>query len=682
MCVATSSDPATDDYIIEQLHDLGIEQARVDYDYDSADNHVVRLLNRLLDASFQVLLHLVQPKQSAACMETGEAQQEWRDFVSTTLDTYGDRVVAVEIGSTINRARWAGYSLEGFANAWDIAYDEARARGLVIAGPNITDYEPLYTIGVLHGLRERQRIPDIYTNNLFVERAIQPEIADASVSGRLLAPVTKYNVIKKARQLRRTAIRHGAMKMWNGYVTWTLPRIARRVPNVEEKQADYLARYMVLAAASGAMERVYWGPLISFREGLIDDPHSLNPREELVTFYGTVYGPSTYYRQRPAFDALRQFARLIPGSRYLGRLIPDDGLEVHAFLSDTYLVHVVWTLNALVTDLSTLYHRADLREATGYNRDGRSLTEQPTVATERPLYLVWSAGKSVSVKPGARPIKGLSVNLIDAAGHYYPVRDDNWEGMVVARDRAHADDLLAALHPERIGQLPQAKLLRKARNAIWTVTDPTDDNRLLVIKQPVKLRAHKKLFERFKVSKAKRSWTGACELLRRGIDSPHPVAYFERANGPGLTENWYLCEFHPGQLSVRQFFTAYAQGHTEFEGFSMQAFLSQLVPFLVHLHGRGVYFRDLSGGNVLVRNNAGTLSFSLIDTARARFYLLPITLPKRISDLKRICHKLHWEGRVMLLTMYLEAIGRSFSLPYRIPFHLYDLKAATKRLLR
>lgn len=682
ICVATSRNPECDQYILEHLNRLGIRHVRVDYGYDSADSHVSRLLNTLLDESFQVLLHLVQPEESARRMNTFEAQQEWRDWISLTLDTYQDRIATIEVGSTINRARWAGYTLETFSKAWEIAYEEARKRELVIAGPNVTDYEPLYTVGMLYLLDKQNRLPDVYTNNLFVERAIQPEIYDSSVSSRALAPLTRYNLVKKARQLQRIAARHGIHRVWNGYVTWTLRRIGRRVPNVEAKQADYLTRYMVLLAASGAMERVYWGPLISIREGLIDDPLSPRPNEELVTCYTTVYGPSTQYRERPAFQALGQFIRSIPGSQYLGPQVSRGCLEAHAFRSPEQLIHVVWTANATVVDLRSLYQQKDLDEAQSYTLEGEPFGERPEVATESPIYLCWPAEKQLKVNADAAPIKGLSINLVDMRGQYYPVRDGNWEGMIVARSRAHADALLATLHPDCIDAIPQEKLLRKSRNAIWTIQDPFDSSRLLVVKQPVNLRPHKKIIERFRVSKAKRSWSGACELLRRGIQSPLPVAYFERANGTGLTENWYLCEFHSGQLSVRSFFTAYAAGHTEFEGFTLADFLAQLVPFIVYMHGRGVYFRDLSSGNVLVQNDEGALSFSLIDTARARFTILPTSMPKRISDLKRICHKLHWEGRLVLLNMYFETIGRTFTLPYRVPFHLYDLKAATKRLLR
>ncbi|MDZ7669274.1 MAG: lipopolysaccharide kinase InaA family protein [Gammaproteobacteria bacterium] len=682
ICVASAADADSDDYVIARLRELGITQVRVDYTYGSESNHVDRFLNALLDADFAVLLHLVQPKDAAEQMPGDAAQARWRSFVADVLGRYGPRLDAVEFGSTVNRRRWAGYSLPGFVAAWGSAFDAARRHDLTICGPNVTDFEPLYTVGLLHLMRRSGRVPDVCTDNLFVERVIEPEVYDPHVGGRLLTGVLKLNLVKKARQLRHAAERYGVGALWNSYVSWTHPRIARKLPNVEAKQADYLTRYLVLTAASGAMERVYWGPLISSREGLIDDPGNPDGTEELVTFYGTVHGPADSYRPRAAFAALAQFNAVIPGSRYAGRLVSGDGLEVHAFESDTHLTHVVWTRNGAAAFLTDIYAATDLAAAQILAQDG-ACPPEPRLATEAPLYLRWPASRPVEVNESARPVPALAVNLHEPGGTYFPYRDADWQGLVIARDAAHAEQLIDALHPARVAELPRGGLLRKARNAIWTVQDPVDAHRQLAIKQPIKLRINKRLIERFRPSKARRSFSGACQLLRRGIDSPRPVAYFERAQGAGLTENWYICEYQTGSRSVRDYFTAYAAGEERYDGLTLNEFLDALVPWLVTLHRVGVVFRDLSGGNVLVRRtDDGTLAFSLIDTARARFTDGRVSMPKRLSDLKRLCHKLHWEGRRELMERYLAAVGRTFSPLYRVPFYLYDLKAGLKRRAR
>lgn len=117
------------------------------FSYGDAANHVARLLDRLAAEGFNIMLHLVQPFSAARNMLLPEAQAEWRDFVVSTLERFGGRIESLEIGSTINRKRWAGYTLDGFLAMWGLAHAEARARGLRLAGPSITDFEP--NIGVL-----------------------------------------------------------------------------------------------------------------------------------------------------------------------------------------------------------------------------------------------------------------------------------------------------------------------------------------------------------------------------------------------------------------------------------------------------------------------------------------------------------------------------------------------------
>ena len=110
-------------------------------------------------------------------------------------------------------------------------------------------------------------------------------------------------------------------------------------------------------------------------------------------------------------------------------------------------------------------------------------------------------------------------------------------------------------------------------------------------------------------------------------------------------------------------FVHFALGHKEFyfsdknTTLSAEEVYTQLAQFLHHMHKTGVFFRDLSGGNVLVQLlESKQLSFSLIDTARARFYTYPTALNYRYSDLARICNKLHWAGRERLMGLYLSLI--------------------------
>ncbi|HLD09821.1 MAG TPA: lipopolysaccharide kinase InaA family protein, partial [Methylophilaceae bacterium] len=315
-------------------------------------------------------------------------------------------------------------------------------------------------------------------------------------------------------------------------------------------------------------------------------------------------------------------------------------------------------------------------------RDGEKLKAAPDLATESPLYLQWPLNRVVSVKPSATSLKDLSIHR-HAEREHTLFRQNGWQGLLLARDDKEDAALHAALNPEHIGTQPRDALLRNARNAIWTILDPCDAARKLVVKQPVKVRSYKKLLGRFRPSKALRSWNGASELLRRGIETARPVAYFEKIDDTSLTQNYYICEYIKADFSVRKIFSAFAAGNEVYQGVTEEDAYRQLCDYLCTMHNRGIYFRDLSGGNILIRKSEGnTLNFSLIDTGRVHFFNHGTPLSKRISDLTRVCNKLHAAGRDRFMSMYMGRLGRHFGFWQRLPFYLYNTKVILKRRLK
>lgn len=679
--VATANNPAVDDYVLARLAELGLRQVRIDLSYGDADGPAGRLLDRLCGDGFQVMLHLVQPAAEAQRMAgDAAARADWQRFVAATLDRFGGRVALVEIGSTVNRLRWAGYDLDGFLAMWEIAWREVRLRGLTLAGPSVTDFEPPWNIGLLSLLRARGQLPDIHSDNLFAERTSEPERYDHKILGRRLAPLLRVNLVKKARLIGKIAADFGVPRVHSPAAFWTLPRIARVLPDSEQKQADYLARYLVLCAASGALEAAWWGPLLCHREGLVDDGETQYPALERITHYAGVAGDPAAFRVRPAFHALRAFAALIPGSRYAGRLNGGAALEVHAFESARQRVHALWTINGRAAALADIYSADDLAAASFLSRDGAPLAEAPTLLGESPLYLCWPLARPVSLRAGAALLPGVAVHLHAPGKRHFLFREAGWQGLVLAADADEASRLLQAIHPDRIGAPPQATTLRHARNAIWTIADPRTDGARLVVKQPVKMYPHKRLLDRFKPSKGVRSWSGSCELLRRGIAAAPPVAWFEKIGDASLTQNYYLCEYVAADFSARELVSAFARGESTFLGVDEAGAWRQLCDFLLLMHGRGIHFRDLSGGNILIRPaGEGKLDFTLIDTGRLHAYDQPLPLGKRLADLVRVCNKMSPDGRDRFMALYMRGLGRGFGGWLRLPFVLYDAKVILKR---
>jgi hypothetical protein len=266
---------------------------------------------------------------------------------------------------------------------------------------------------------------------------------------------------------------------------------------------------------------------------------------------------------------------------------------------------------------------------------------------------------------------------------YFSYQTESWRGTIYARSRVDADQLIEALKPDAITPVSSETSLRNARNAIWSVENPLAPEHQLVVKKPARIAWHKRILDRKKPSKSLRSWNGTSELQRRGIETPKVVAYFEHKDSKKVLDNWFICEHANTRHSVRGFFSAYARGEETVEGFTFEAFSKQLIEFIRKMHWLGVYFRDLSGGNVLVRIEEGNrLVFSLIDTARTRFANQRFSRRKRIADLKRLVHKLDPQRQAHFMELYLMQENADFTAYHRFSFQLYAFKASLKRLKR
>lgn len=688
VCVASASDAGMDDYVITQVKMLGISQVRLDFTYGDLDSFNARFLERLIAEKLDVTLHLIQPFAHAKSMENAAEHTLWQDFLNQVLDRFGSRVRRIEVGATINRKRWAGYTIDGFLHAWDIAYRAAKQRNIALAGPNVTDFEPVYNIGLLGMLKAKNQLPDVHTDNLFSERVSEPERYDHRILKYRWATALKFNLVKKARLLRKISNDFGIKQFISPVAFWAIYRIQRLLPDGEQKQADYAARYMLLNAASGALDQAFWGALVCHREGLIDDGliDAEYPALERVTHYANVDGAVQNFRHHASFNAIKTVASMVQGACYKSAIASANGLEIHHFQTATHEVHALWTINGKVSFLKYVYHTQAIEQAEIIHRDGHRLNSTHDIISESPIYLRWPKGQRITVKPNLALAKDLAIHAHIPDAQYFRFHQDGWFGLILARNQEEATLLAQQLHPARLVRPNKDSALRHARNAIWAISDPRDALRKVTVKQPVKMYPHKALLDRFKPSKAKRSWNGAVELLRRGVDTARPVAFFEKEGDTSLKQNFYICDYVQADCSVGEMFMHFAQGNKEFtfadKGITVSAeqTYAQLAQYLHKMHGRGAFFRDLSGGNILVqlRDNK-KLHFSLIDTARAWFYTHPAPLKYCISDLARICNKLHWAGRERFMSLYLANIGRKLTPRIKLAFYLYDFKVAFKR---
>ncbi len=684
VCVASNEDPEVDHFILAQLETLGINNVRLDFSYSDLDRFNERFLKKLIDDNLNITLHLILPFDAVKNILDTDEQQRWRSFLSTVLDRYGTRVNQIEIGNTINRKRWSGFSFNRFLMVWQIAYEEIKSRNLVLLGPNVQDFELMYNISMLKILQERNQLPDIHTNNLFVERVSEPERFDHKILKYKWSKLLKYNTIKKARILKKIGMDFGVERTTSSAAFWAIYRINRLIENGIQKQADYLTRYFTLLAASGALTQANWGALICNREGLINDSltDAEYPSLERIAHYQSADGFLNQYERYPSFYALQTINKFLAGARYQSSIATAHGLEIHHFTTANLNIHIAWTINGKVANLADIYNKNTLSSANILDRDGELLTKNTELICEKPIFLSWDINFNIETNPQPKLAKDLAIHAHIEGLQYYTYNINGWAGLILARDKTEADMLKQALNPNLLEAPQKSQSLRHARNVIWAITDPRDTSAMLTVKQPFKMYPHKAFLDRFKPSKAKRSWNGAMELLRRGVNTAQPVAYFEKVGDSTLKQNFYFCEHVNADCSIGEVFSAFAQGKITYKELSSEEVYQQFASFTHHMHSRGIYFRDYSGGNILIRIQSNqVLEFSLIDTARLHRFNHSLSLKLRIADLTRACHKLHPAGRKRFMQIYLGLSGKKFNVFTQLHFLRYDLKVKIKRTI-
>ncbi len=362
--VAPSTSSEGDDHIIKNLLEMGVQSARVDYGYESNKVHIERFLNKLIEHKIDIMLHLVQSKEQAGRMNEKVIQDEWRNFLEDVMSRFSPVIKNYEIGSVPNRKNWSGYTIPDYITSLKIASEVAKKYGINIFAPNIQDFEPFWQVAIFEAIKDEGINIQGSTDNLFVDRAIQPEFYDEHVLGRWLKNSARMDLLNKSRFLDSISEKYGIKTFISSFTQWNLDVPApfynsskERLANVED-YADYLVRYYVLSAAGGYTDRVYWGHYASYKEGILDDSYNPEKEDAPEVHHKFIYqGDPRIYKTRPAYNAYKTMTGFLSNSRFVKNLSdiyhlspPDEdrdkeGVFIFEFEKDNQKIYVGWTLN-------------------------------------------------------------------------------------------------------------------------------------------------------------------------------------------------------------------------------------------------------------------------------------------------------------------------------------------------
>lgn len=118
-------------------------------------------------------------------------------------------------------------------------------------------------------------------------------------------------------------------------------------------------------------------------------------------------------------------------------------------------------------------------------------------------------------------------------------------------------------------------------------------------------------YKYFRKSKAERSYKYAERLLKKGINTPEPVAFIEISESGLFDSSYYISIHEEVDGTIKDIYNQPIINSTEL--------LREFTSFTVKLHEKGIYHKDYSPGNILYKRTETGYDFYLVDLNRIRF---------------------------------------------------------------
>jgi hypothetical protein len=276
------------DGLLTAVEELGVRDLYLRLDtWDEAARDSEEELARELAARGHALTFGIP--QDRALVKDPERWQSALEEIARRFTPYGRRF---QIGQAINRSKWGIWRYDEYRALLARAETVLRSRpGIELLGPAVIDFELYATAAVLNLPWNGCRLDGV-SSLLYVDRRGAPERAQLGFD-----TVGKVILVKAIAETSRNS----GPGSWITEVNWPLwegphAPAGRKVAVSEETQADYLARFYLLALGPGLVERVFWWQLVARGYGLIC------PEEN-----GTL-------RRRPAFRTLSTLTERLAGA--------------------------------------------------------------------------------------------------------------------------------------------------------------------------------------------------------------------------------------------------------------------------------------------------------------------------------------------------------------------------------
>ncbi len=228
----------------------------------------------------KIIINLMQDREHI------DNQQQLQDDLMKVFTLLTPHVDSIQIGSTINRAKWGFFSVQEYLRFYQVAYrlKKQHFTELKLLGPSVIDFEYHFSI---HALFNFFRLKyDAVTALLYVDRRGAPENTQMGFD-----LIKKINLLDTLTLLSPKSKRHIYITETN----WPISNTAPYAPTSEyecideESYANFMVRYYLLAFASQKVDAVYWHQLIAPGYGIIDNREGIRKRSAFHAFKTLVH---------------------------------------------------------------------------------------------------------------------------------------------------------------------------------------------------------------------------------------------------------------------------------------------------------------------------------------------------------------------------------------------------------
>ena len=275
--------PEAPDLLLAAIDDLGVDKVLLRlHPWESDHDAEEALARELTDRGYELAFALPQNRDLV------RDPSRWHDQIEELAERFTPFGRHFQIGQAINRSKWGIWRYgEYLGLATDAATILRRYPDVEILGPAVIDFEYHVTSSILNR-RDTDLYFDVLSSLLYVDRRGAPE-----------SPQLGFDTVGKvllARAIAETS-RNCGPRSWVTEVNWPLwegphSPAGRAVSVDQDTQADFLARYFLLALTTGSVERVYWWQLVARGYGLMtpnpDDNQTLLTRRPSFTALATL----------------------------------------------------------------------------------------------------------------------------------------------------------------------------------------------------------------------------------------------------------------------------------------------------------------------------------------------------------------------------------------------------------